>query len=322
MIYQYFPNLFEASLFNDAELVFSDRSMKVSRMILAGHSKYFYDLFTKDVTQTKFNIKSLKLADFKVYYEYVHSGDDFKIDGDKIVAFLQVQIELNLPDIRIKLKEWIMNKDFVIYQGIFYENSSKSELEEYHNLTKQLITTNFEALCQIKAFDSFSRDNFLKLMSKNFIKNKNKGIILDTIARWVEYDFSNRKSDWLDLVSQIDYTKVDHITLEEYVEKNENIYSMPDLMKFLFLKIRVSKDEKSVVSNVVSKNSYSKMILFGGEYSDQSVVEIDTKQNSVKIIGNLSIGKSGHFSEKIGNNVFVLGNEDSKKIEKYVLSFN
>uniref|UniRef100_A0AC35TXT7 BTB domain-containing protein n=1 Tax=Rhabditophanes sp. KR3021 TaxID=114890 RepID=A0AC35TXT7_9BILA len=102
MIYQYFPNLFEARLFNDAELVFSDRSMKVSRMILAGHSKYFFDLFTKDITQTKFDIKSLKIADFKVYYEYVHFGDDFKIDGDKIVAFLQVQIELNLPDIRVR----------------------------------------------------------------------------------------------------------------------------------------------------------------------------------------------------------------------------
>uniref|UniRef100_A0AC35TMY6 BTB domain-containing protein n=1 Tax=Rhabditophanes sp. KR3021 TaxID=114890 RepID=A0AC35TMY6_9BILA len=102
MIYQYFPNLFEASLFNDAELVFSDGSMKVSRMILAGHSKYFFDLLTKDVTKIKFDIKSLKIADFKVYYEYVHSGDDFKIDGDKIVAFLQVQIELNSADIRVR----------------------------------------------------------------------------------------------------------------------------------------------------------------------------------------------------------------------------
>uniref|UniRef100_A0AC35U282 BTB domain-containing protein n=1 Tax=Rhabditophanes sp. KR3021 TaxID=114890 RepID=A0AC35U282_9BILA len=102
MIYQYFPNLFEARLFNDTELVFSDGCMKVSRMILAGHSEYFFDLLTKDVTQTKFDIKSLKMADFKVYYEYVHSGDNFKIDGDKIVAFLQVQIELNLPDIRVR----------------------------------------------------------------------------------------------------------------------------------------------------------------------------------------------------------------------------
>uniref|UniRef100_A0AC35UE20 BTB domain-containing protein n=1 Tax=Rhabditophanes sp. KR3021 TaxID=114890 RepID=A0AC35UE20_9BILA len=102
MIYQYFPNLFGARLFNDAELAFSDGSMKVSRMILAGHSKYFFDLLTKDVTKTKFDIKNLKMANFKVYYEYVHSGDDFKIDGDKIVAFLQVQIELNLPDIRVR----------------------------------------------------------------------------------------------------------------------------------------------------------------------------------------------------------------------------
>uniref|UniRef100_A0AC35TVQ2 BTB domain-containing protein n=1 Tax=Rhabditophanes sp. KR3021 TaxID=114890 RepID=A0AC35TVQ2_9BILA len=101
MIYQYFPNLFEASLFNDAELVFSDGSMKVSRMILAGHSKYFFDLLTKDVTKSKFDIKNLKMADFKVYYEYLHSGDDFKVNRDKIVAFLQVQIELNLPDIRV-----------------------------------------------------------------------------------------------------------------------------------------------------------------------------------------------------------------------------
>uniref|UniRef100_A0AC35TWU5 BTB domain-containing protein n=1 Tax=Rhabditophanes sp. KR3021 TaxID=114890 RepID=A0AC35TWU5_9BILA len=100
MIYKYFPNLFKASLFDDAEFVFSDGSMKVSRMILAGHSKYFYDLLTKDVTKTKFDIKNLKMADFKVYYEYVHSGDNFKIDGDKVVAFLQVQIELNLPDIK------------------------------------------------------------------------------------------------------------------------------------------------------------------------------------------------------------------------------
>uniref|UniRef100_A0AC35TNN8 BTB domain-containing protein n=1 Tax=Rhabditophanes sp. KR3021 TaxID=114890 RepID=A0AC35TNN8_9BILA len=270
MIYQYFPNLFEASLFNDAELAFSDGSMKVSRMILAGHSKYFFNLLTKDVTKTKFDIKNLKLADFKVYYEYVHSGDDFKIDGDKIVAFLQVQIKLNLPDIRIKLNEWIMNKEFIIYQGIFYENSSRSELEEYHNLIEQLITTNFKALCEIKAFDSFSRDNFLRLMRKDFIKNKDQGIILDIIARWVEYDFSNRKSDWLDLVSQIDYTKVE----------------------------------------------------LGGLHSNQSVVEIDIKQNSVKRIGNLSIGKNGHCSEKIGNDVFVLGDENSKKIEKYNLESN
>uniref|UniRef100_A0AC35U1D0 BTB domain-containing protein n=1 Tax=Rhabditophanes sp. KR3021 TaxID=114890 RepID=A0AC35U1D0_9BILA len=102
MIYQYFPNLFEASLFNDAELVFSDGCMKVSRMMLAGHSKYFYDLFTKNVTKTKFDIKNLKMADFKVYYEYVHSGDDFKIDGDKILVFFQVQIELNSADIRVR----------------------------------------------------------------------------------------------------------------------------------------------------------------------------------------------------------------------------
>uniref|UniRef100_A0AC35TUV3 BTB domain-containing protein n=1 Tax=Rhabditophanes sp. KR3021 TaxID=114890 RepID=A0AC35TUV3_9BILA len=102
MIYQYFPNLFGTRLFNDAELVFNDGSMKVSRMILAGHSKYFFDLLTKDVTKTKFDIKNLKLADFKVYYEYVHSGDNFKTDGNKIVALLQVQIELNSPDIRVR----------------------------------------------------------------------------------------------------------------------------------------------------------------------------------------------------------------------------
>uniref|UniRef100_A0AC35U4A0 BTB domain-containing protein n=1 Tax=Rhabditophanes sp. KR3021 TaxID=114890 RepID=A0AC35U4A0_9BILA len=102
MIYQYFPNLFGARLFNDAELIFSDGSMKVSRMMLAGHSKFFFDVFTKDVTKTKFDIKNLKMADFKVYYEYVYFGDDFKIDGNKIVALLQVQIKLNSPDIRVR----------------------------------------------------------------------------------------------------------------------------------------------------------------------------------------------------------------------------
>uniref|UniRef100_A0AC35UCQ3 BTB domain-containing protein n=1 Tax=Rhabditophanes sp. KR3021 TaxID=114890 RepID=A0AC35UCQ3_9BILA len=322
MIYQYFPNLFGTRLFNDAELVFNDGSMKVSRMILAGHSKYFFDLLTKDATKTKFDIKSLKIADFKVYYEYVHSGDDFKIDGDKIVALLQVQIELNSPDIRIKLIEWIKKKDFVIYQGIFYENSNRSELEEYHNLTEQLITANFKALCEIKAFDSFSRDNFLRLMRKDFIKNKDQVIILDIITRWVEYDLNNRKSDWLDLVLQIDYTKVERITLEEYVEKNKNIYLIPDLMEFLFSKICAKKNEKIVVSSIVSKNSYSKMILFGGSNSRQSVVEIDTKQNSVKRIGDLSIGKWCHCSEKIGSDVFVLGDGVNKKIEKYNLESN
>uniref|UniRef100_A0AC35TXC4 BTB domain-containing protein n=1 Tax=Rhabditophanes sp. KR3021 TaxID=114890 RepID=A0AC35TXC4_9BILA len=322
MIYQYFINLFGANLFNDTELVFSDGSMKVSRMILAGHSKYFFDLLTKDVTQTKFDIKNLKMADFKVYYEYVHCGDDFKIDGDKILAFFQVQIELNLPDIRIKLIEWIKKNDFIIYQGIFYENSSKSELEEYHNLTKQLISINFKSLCEIKAFDSFSRDNFLRLMSKDFIKNMDQGIILDIIARWVEYDFINRKSDWLDLVSQIDYTKVERITLGEYVQKNEKIYSIPDLMKFLIPKICVKKNEKTVVSSILAKNSYSKMILFGGAQPDQSVVEIYTKQSSVKAIRDLSIGKKFHCSEKIGNDVFVLGDRNSKKIEKYNLESN
>uniref|UniRef100_A0AC35TJ91 BTB domain-containing protein n=1 Tax=Rhabditophanes sp. KR3021 TaxID=114890 RepID=A0AC35TJ91_9BILA len=322
MIYQYFPNLFGARLFNDAELVFSDGSIKVSRMMLAGHSKIFFDVFTKDVTKTKFNIKSLKLADFKVYYEYVYFGDDFKIDGNKIVALLQVQIKLNSPDIRIKLIEWIKKKDFVTYLGIFYENSSRSELEEYHNLTEQLITTNFKALCEIKAFDSFTRDNFLRLMRKDFIKNKDQVIILDIITRWVEYDLKTRNSDWLDLILQIDYTKVGRITLEEYVKKNKNIYLIPDLVEFLVFKICGKKNKNISVSSIVSKNSYSKMILFGGLHSNQSVVEIDMKQNSVKTIGSLSIGKWCHCSEKIGNDVFVLGDYNSKRIEKYNLESN
>uniref|UniRef100_A0AC35TKT1 Tyrosine-protein phosphatase domain-containing protein n=1 Tax=Rhabditophanes sp. KR3021 TaxID=114890 RepID=A0AC35TKT1_9BILA len=49
----------------------------------------------------KFEIKNLKLADFNVYYEYIHSGGNFNIEGDKIVSLLNVQVELNVPDINL-----------------------------------------------------------------------------------------------------------------------------------------------------------------------------------------------------------------------------
>uniref|UniRef100_A0AC35UFJ6 BTB domain-containing protein n=1 Tax=Rhabditophanes sp. KR3021 TaxID=114890 RepID=A0AC35UFJ6_9BILA len=128
MNYQFFPDLLKAGIYNDSELVFSDGSMKVSRMILSGHSKYFYDLFIKDINQTKFDIKSMKLVDFKVYYEYVHLGVDFQIDGNKMIAMMQVQNELNLPDIKIKLVEWIANMSNKVFVNSIPSKRSYSKM--------------------------------------------------------------------------------------------------------------------------------------------------------------------------------------------------
>uniref|UniRef100_A0AC35TJK9 Kelch repeat protein n=1 Tax=Rhabditophanes sp. KR3021 TaxID=114890 RepID=A0AC35TJK9_9BILA len=83
----------------------------------------------------------------------------------------------------------------------------------------------------------------------------------------------------------------------------------------------LNKTEMDVAS-IESKGGYSKMILFGGILCEDAVVEIDIKEQSVKTIGSLLIEKSYHSSEKIENNIFVLGGYNDLKIEKYNLETN
>uniref|UniRef100_A0AC35UFT4 Kelch repeat protein n=1 Tax=Rhabditophanes sp. KR3021 TaxID=114890 RepID=A0AC35UFT4_9BILA len=104
---------------------------------------------------------------------------------------------------------------------------------------------------------------------------------------------------------------------------NENILPVPpkrnEPCRFVFgdhLKT------KGIVKDIQWDQKGYLVLSIGGINSLQSVVKIDTKKNSVKKIGNLSIGKQYHCSEKIGNDVFVLGDKCSKKIEKYNLESN
>uniref|UniRef100_A0AC35TJU0 Kelch motif family protein n=1 Tax=Rhabditophanes sp. KR3021 TaxID=114890 RepID=A0AC35TJU0_9BILA len=79
---------------------------------------------------------------------------------------------------------------------------------------------------------------------------------------------------------------------------------------------------KGIVKDIQWDQKGYLVLSIGGAFGGKLVVKIDTKENSAERIGNLFIAKVEHCSEKIGNDVFVLGDRNSKKIEKYNLESN
>uniref|UniRef100_A0AC35UDG8 SAM_MT_RSMB_NOP domain-containing protein n=1 Tax=Rhabditophanes sp. KR3021 TaxID=114890 RepID=A0AC35UDG8_9BILA len=54
----------------------------------------------------------MKLADFQVYYQYIHTmANQFKTDGEKFLSLLRVQQILDTPDLKVKSIEWINQKE-------------------------------------------------------------------------------------------------------------------------------------------------------------------------------------------------------------------
>uniref|UniRef100_A0AC35TV23 BTB domain-containing protein n=1 Tax=Rhabditophanes sp. KR3021 TaxID=114890 RepID=A0AC35TV23_9BILA len=173
---------------NDAKINFTDGSIEVSRLLLCGHSTFFVDLFTADVLKSDFNLDELTLKDFKVFYEYIFRGDSFEINGDNIMSLLTNQKHYNVLDLENKLKSWVMDEKNMTFVGIMYENSRDTKLQEMH---------------AFKAFDSFEDKSILGLFNKDFNKDKNQEVVLDIISSWVEFDYANRKGEWLNLLMQI-----------------------------------------------------------------------------------------------------------------------
>uniref|UniRef100_A0AC35UDJ5 Fido domain-containing protein n=1 Tax=Rhabditophanes sp. KR3021 TaxID=114890 RepID=A0AC35UDJ5_9BILA len=107
--------------------------------------------------------------------------------------------------------------------------------------------------------DSLSKINFVNLTDNGFIKNNNQSGILEIIAHWVGFDINDRIPYMFDLIAKVDYASTELNFLDKIVQENDFIHEVPDLI--------------------------------GGKISKQSVVEIDTQANRIKMIGNLAIEK-------------------------------
>uniref|UniRef100_A0AC35TSZ1 BTB domain-containing protein n=1 Tax=Rhabditophanes sp. KR3021 TaxID=114890 RepID=A0AC35TSZ1_9BILA len=317
MRFQFASLLLYNSPFNDAILEFNDGFLPVSRMILASHSEKFYLLFCENPKQAHFKDLNMKLKDFEVYYEYLHLDTHFKVDGDKMVSIMKVQAALQVYDLRLQIDNWLLSRQFASHLGSLFEKTKNKVLAKQHYLTRQIIGSNLKELCTVKAFGTFSRDNFLSFLNRDFIKTKDQGVLLEIIGQWVMYAFDTRKSDWLPLVKQLDFSNINFCILRFYLDENTQIFHIPELATYLFEKTRktIRKEYPSIMPK------YSKMMLFGGKAETDSIVEIDIQENSVKIIGQLSIGKVDHCAEQIGDYVFVLGDAENEQVEKFAIQF-
>uniref|UniRef100_A0AC35UE66 BTB domain-containing protein n=1 Tax=Rhabditophanes sp. KR3021 TaxID=114890 RepID=A0AC35UE66_9BILA len=315
---QFASQLLSNCPFNDATLEFSDGSLSISRMILASHCKQFYDLFSENPNKDHFKCKNLKLCDFKIYYEYLHLDAEFIIDGAKLVSLMKVHAALNISDLMEKLNKWMVTENFASYLNYFFDQNTNNEVhKEQSNLARKFILQNLKSLCIIKAFERFSRDNFFSLLSNKFIKLANQDVLFQIIGQWVNHDFNTRKTDWLSLVRKLDFANITYFTIDTCMKENKNTFLVPELSQFFWVKMKEIMMKKNPL--ILSKSSWSKMILFGGKNAIDSVVEINIKKSSVKRISQLSIGKAHHCSERIGDYVFVLGDANNSQIENFDL---
>uniref|UniRef100_A0AC35U3A1 DEP domain-containing protein n=1 Tax=Rhabditophanes sp. KR3021 TaxID=114890 RepID=A0AC35U3A1_9BILA len=266
-------------------------------------------------------------------------GDDFQIDGDKLVSLLAIYLKLGLVDIESRLEGWISDDKVLKHQSIIYESCYKANLVQYSNLSKDLISTNFDVLYEIGAFDSLERDPFINLLDLDFIINKNQYLILDVITRWVEFEFQKRKMDWLHLITFINFQKIETKNLKEYMKINTNIYINPEMSLFFVNQLAEKIPEECIdqrkvdaleniyeaptrIPSNMGNSNYSKMMLFGGTKDGNAVITIDVNQMTVTKERQLLYAKSRHCSERIENQVFVLGDFKNANIEKYDLSGN
>uniref|UniRef100_A0AC35U390 BTB domain-containing protein n=1 Tax=Rhabditophanes sp. KR3021 TaxID=114890 RepID=A0AC35U390_9BILA len=229
-----FPNLSKLLLdesFADAELSFSNGSARVLRSILAASCDYFYNFFYNK-SRTVFIIDDISLADFRVYYKYLQESAE--ITETDIIALLNVQLVIKSNGLENKIYNFIKDEKNVAYIGILFEFTSKSVFENYHNLAKIVIGNNFDKLNEIHAFDSFNYVNLNDLFDQKFIKTKCQHAMLQIVTRWVDYDYKNRKNDWITLMTKLDFNRISSNTIKVYIRENPKISQVPELAQFYF----------------------------------------------------------------------------------------
>uniref|UniRef100_A0AC35U3H8 BTB domain-containing protein n=1 Tax=Rhabditophanes sp. KR3021 TaxID=114890 RepID=A0AC35U3H8_9BILA len=289
MIYQYFPNLFGARLFNDAELIFSDGSMKVSRMMLAGHSKFFFDVFTKDVTKIGGEYSKQSVVEI-----------DIKQNSVKTLGSLSIGKGYHCS-------EKIGNDVFVLGE------LHTKKIEKYNLESNQSEVLSLEMTCNKDLYSSVLHSNRIYI-----IGGRLNGNSIDT----VEY-FEPEKMKWIDAPKSLQ-----PIIRHDSVIVDQIIYVVGDCDSNKFQRYNLESNKSEVLSLEMTSNKYdyssvvhsNRIYVIGGRLNNKSIDTVEYfEPEKMKWIDapKLLQQMCAHDSVIVDEIIYAVGDYSSDKLQSF-----
>uniref|UniRef100_A0AC35U2M5 BTB domain-containing protein n=1 Tax=Rhabditophanes sp. KR3021 TaxID=114890 RepID=A0AC35U2M5_9BILA len=312
-----YEKLAENNPFANAELILTNGTIKVSKIVLCYYSDYFYDLFMKDLTKDKFEIPQIELDHFNCYFEVMQKAETLLLDGEFIVKLTTIQKELQSPYLESLIVNWLDNNLEKSYLPIIYETACNILSQLLCQKTKMLIQDNFKELCTISSYVSLSYTNLNELFDNGFMQTQKQEDFLILFTEWFEHDLKNRKLSWIELLRKIDFRWIEYdYIVKTFMPKHPAICEISQAVAILFDAMK----QQIVPVNYSGKNS--KIFLFGGDNDNKSIVCYDIWNKTIGVVAQLNNPKDNHTSQRIRDTAFVFGGNQNTTIETFNVNTN
>uniref|UniRef100_A0AC35TUK4 BACK domain-containing protein n=1 Tax=Rhabditophanes sp. KR3021 TaxID=114890 RepID=A0AC35TUK4_9BILA len=297
--------------------VLEDGCMEVPRASLINSSNVFDELLHRIKNKDELHLKNLAKADLEAFLKYPNSK--CVVNKENVIGLIKCQNEFNVPDLEKLIHRWIEGNCEIEFYTTIIEKCLNQNCERLFNCLKQLIRLNFNKLCNINAFNKLSLIVMINLFDVSLTHMLYQEKVYNVFLNWVKADLENRKSKWLELLCLLNFNDISPKFIKNELLNNKSLEVAEDVKNYI-LKMSENMDLTKVCLNDEKNYIY----LIGGSANNSRNLKIyDIKNKQFQNETTLTTyERINHCCELINNKLFILGGENTTKIEVFDIETN
>ncbi|CAH1397653.1 unnamed protein product [Nezara viridula] len=186
--------LFITDQLTDVTLKAGDTSLKVHRVVLASVSDYFLAMFKSDLIESKAELVEMKEVDghaLSSLVSYAYTGN-IDVKEETVESVLAAAVLLRFPEVVDACTNFIIQQldpSNCIGIATFAESRNCCQLRD---VAVAYTEENFELVAENEEFLLMQLEDFVKLISSDYINVTSEVSVFQAVIKWIDYDIKNR----------------------------------------------------------------------------------------------------------------------------------
>lgn len=255
----------------DVELHIGQWQLPCHRLILASFSSYFRSMFTSNMLETTLHHITIHQVDEQaasMLINYAYNGQ-LGITKDNVQSLLETAVLFDVPDV-IEACSQFMSHHIDINNCV-----SICNFAGFHNLTtlssyaRTYILDNFIQVFESDEIQSLSEDYLIELLKHSKLNVQNEMEVYSAVKKWINYDYHQRKSSIIELLSHVRLAMIPRQQLLALIENEDQLIGVDNQCQQLINQALYYQSDPRKVENIETKprESYSGL-LYVFSYAD------------------------------------------------------
>ncbi len=216
-------SLFQQDQLTDVMLAADGQSIPCHKVLLAASSKFFHDKFITNPESLEHNLLDIEGVDIDTLISvvsFIYSGR-IELTVEKTEKLIPASISLLLPELTNTCKEFLLHKvkhDITACVSVHRVATAISQ-DDVCNEAWKVMVENFQELSATNSFKQMSENELLKYIADRDLNVANEDPIFEAMVTWVRHDLENRKSQFENLIENINLSHCSSNFLADVVRK-------------------------------------------------------------------------------------------------------